>query len=470
MEKYRGHVISHLVGIVFIGSLCLGVNAQTRSTVPRIVMQGWYKGDMHVHRNCGDRKEIISDNKLTELMEKNGLDVVSMLADMGSAVANDSKEDLQKVNGKDAKESIPGRIIRWDAEWHYDPGVTSRNNFIGGHLALLGLKEARHLKDESPYKILEWAKKQSAITGFVHMEYLNDSIQNNLNCRIPVDYPVEAALCTIDFVAEDNWQNDAAIHAYYKLLNCGFRIGLAAGTDVPCMNGSIGDILTYVQVKDLPLTYEKWINGIKDGRTVVSLNGNNEFLDLRANSTNTPGDEIKIKGQGDVNVMVRWSVTKELTGRIELICNGKVVATQAGTAKPGSSVVLSATQKFIRSGWLCARRMDEKGHISHTAPIYVSVDNHPIRASIDDAKYFISWIDNVLANISSGDPGNKYFIHDLDTVKARYEKARDIYIRIQDETLDQLKNMGNGVLDNGSVVKSPVKKTVKHKSKSYRKK
>ena len=45
------------------------------------------------------------------------------------------------------------------------------------------------------------------------MEYLNDSVQNALNCCIPLDYPVEAALGTIDFLAEDVWLNDAAINA-----------------------------------------------------------------------------------------------------------------------------------------------------------------------------------------------------------------------------------------------------------------
>ena len=431
---------------------------------PRPEPAGWYSGDMHVHRNCGEPNPITPDNKLTELMEKNDLDVISMLADMGNAEVKDAKEDLPKVNGKDAKESVPGRIVHWDAEWHYDPaGVTFENQAIGGHLAVLGLKEAHQIWDESAYKILDWAKKQNAVTGFVHMEYLSDALQNKLTCCIPLDYPVEAALGTIDFVSEDVWQNDAAIHAYYKLLNCGFRLGLCAGTDVPCMNGSIGDILTYVQVKDQPLTYDRWIEGIKNGRTVVALNGHQEFLDLKVNGKSSPGDEIKIKGQGDVSVMVRWTAAKELTGRIELVCNGKVVATQKGTAKPGSSVILTATQKFIRSGWLCARRMDAKGHISHTAAVYVNVNNQPVRASIEDAKYFISYIDNILANISVGGPWNKYFTHDLDVVKARYEKARNIYIGIEDDTIDQLKHMGNGVLENNGL--PTIKKTTKYKAK-----
>lgn len=433
---------------------------------PKPEPSDWFTGDMHVHRNCGEPTGIFPENKLTEMMEQNDLSVVSMLADMGNGEVKDSKLDLPKVNGKDAPQSVPGRIVHWDAEWHYDPeGVTFENKAIGGHLAVLGLKEAHQIWDESAYKIIEWAKKQNAVTGFVHMEYLNDAIQNRLTCCIPLDYPVEAALGTIDFVAEDVWQNDAAIHGYYKLLNCGFHIGLAAGTDLPCYNGSMGDILTYVQVKDKQLTYTKWIDGIKKGRTVVALNGHKEFLDLKANGTNSPGDEIKIKGQGDVKVSVKWTTVTELTGRVELVCNGKVVASHSGTAKPGLPVELNATQKFLRSGWLCARRMDAKGHISHTAPIYVIVDEKPVRASVEDAKYFVSYIDNIITNISTGGIWNKYFTHDLDVVKARYQKSREIYVKIMDEAEDQLKKLGNGVIENNSIPQSGKTKKITPKKR-----
>jgi len=157
--------------------------------------------------------------------------------------------------------------VHWDAEWHFDPyGTTFEHKALGGHLVLLGLKEAHTIWDESPYKIIEYGRSQDAIVGFCHMQYLDDAIQNELNCCIPVDYPVEAALGTIDFLSEDVWLNDAAINAYYKILNCGFRLGWAAGTDFPCNNSQpFGSLLTYVQVKDQPMTYRKWVEGIKNG-------------------------------------------------------------------------------------------------------------------------------------------------------------------------------------------------------------
>jgi len=397
----------------------------------------WYSGDIHIHRNCGEGTSILAESEFTNMMEPNDLAVISVLADMGDGEAKDSKTDLPKVNGIDAIQSKPGRLVHWDAEWHFDPfGTTFEHKALGGHLILLGLKEAHQIWDESPCKIIEWGKSQNAIVGFCHMEYLNDSVQNALNCCIPVDYPVEAALGTIDFLAEDVWLNDAAVNAYYKLLNCGFRLGWAAGTDFPCNNSQpFGSLLTYVRVKDQHMTYQLWIEGIKNGRTVVTTNGHVEFLDLKVNGEASPGDEIKLKDKGTINIEVKWTSIKELTGRIELVCNGKVVAVQEGTAKPGEPVILKTSQTLKQSSWICARRMDNKGHQSHTAPVYITVKNAPIRASAEDAQYFVRWIDNILVNIATGGPWNHYFTHDLDVVQKRYRQARAVYEKIALETI-----------------------------------
>ena len=397
----------------------------------------WYAGDIHIHRNCGDVTSIISETELTAMMEPNDLAVISVLADMGNGEVKDSRSDLPKVNGADAGYSKPGRIVHWDAEWHFDPaGVTFENKALGGHIILLGLKEAHQIWDESPYKILEWGKSQDAIMGFCHLQYLNDTIQNDLTCCIPVDYPVEAALGTIDFLSEDVWLNDASINAYYRLLNCGFRLGWAAGTDFPCNESRpFGSLLTYVQVKDLPLTYRKWIEGIKNGRTVITTNGHVEFLDLKINGENGPGDEIKLKGKETVEIDVNWTSVKTLTGQIEIVCNGKVIAKMDGTAKPGEPVHMKISLKVNQSSWICARRMDEKGHQSHTSPVYITVRNAPVRASAEDARYFVKWIDNILVNIAPGGPWNQYFTSNLDTVQKRYQRARGIYEKIAAESL-----------------------------------
>ena len=395
---------------------------------------GWYAGDMHVHRNCGG-DHVVPDEFLKSMMEEHNLAVISMMADMGNAEVKYAGLDLPKVNGKDAPESEPGRIIRWDAEWHWDATYGQFDHqALGGHLILLGLNNVQQIWDESPYKILEWGKQQNAVQGFAHMQYLNDEIQSKLNCCIPIDYPVEAALKTIDFISEDVNGSDPAIHAYYKLLNCGFRLGLAGGTDFPCNNNEpLGTVLTYVQVKNQPLTYEKWIQGIKNGRTVVARNGHSEFLEFKANGTSEPGDEIKLKKKGTVSLDVSWTSLKEQTGNVEIVCNGKVVSSRNANTAPGKPFVLSSNLEITQSSWVCARRMNYQGHVVHTAPIYITVKNKPVRASAEDAQFFIKWIDNMLEKTSPGGDWNHFFSHDLEVVQGRYKQARDIYIRVMKE-------------------------------------
>jgi len=407
----------------------------------------WYAGDIHVHRNCGDEK-ILPEKNLAPMLEPNNLAVISVLADMGNGEVKDSRVDLLKVNGMDAPQSQPGRIIHWDTEWHWDATYANfSHQALGGHLVLLGLKEAHAIWEESPYKVLDWARKQKAVSGFAHFQYLNDSVQRELNCCIPIDYPVEVALGTIDFVSEDvygsispnngTYNSEAAIHAYYKLLNCGFRPGLAAGTDYPCnANEPLGTLLTYVKVKD-NLSYRKWIEGIKNGRTVVSRNGHNEFLALKVNGKYEPGDEIQVENKGTLAIDVKWTAIKELTGRIELVSNGKVVASQTGTAKPGEPLLFKTEATFTKSGWICARRMDERGHETHTAPVYVIVDQKPVRASAEDARFFIAWIDNIVKQTGPGGAWSKYFTKDRETIKERYIKARTVYQNILKESGDK---------------------------------
>jgi hypothetical protein len=446
MKRYISNPLSLSIIIfsilVFVSNNTLG---QTKAGRTRPEPADWYSGDIHVHRDCGGPlKDILPESKFVEMMEVNDLAVISVLADMGDAEVKPSETDLPKVNGADYYLSMPGRTIHYEAEWHWDPaGTTFDHKALGGHIVLLGLSEAHQIWDESPYKVLEYGRRQGGIVGFCHTEYLNDAIQNNLNCCIPIEYPVEAALGTCDFFSEDvygtisqnngNYNADATINTYYKMLNCGIRLGLCAGTDFPCnANEPFGTLLTYVQIEG-DFTYRKWVEGIRDGKTVVARDGHLEFIDMKVNGKYQPGDDIQIKDKGTVSVEITWTSVKPLTGSLELVYNGKVVAKYEGTAKPGVPIILKANEEFTKSGWLCARRMDKNGHQTHTAPVYVIVNKAPVRASAEDAMYFVQWIDNLIEKTSPGNDWNKFFTHDLDVVQGRYKQAKDYYLKVAEE-------------------------------------
>ena len=390
---------------------------------------GWYAGDMHVHRSCGGSPVTVSS--IYDAMVAQDLSVVSLLADMGNGEVKDPATDLPLVTGQDDPISTPGRIIHWDAEWHWDATYSSYpHQALGGHLVNLGLTEAHQIWEEYTYPILQWAHQQGGVSGFAHMQYLDDGIPQSLNCCIPIEYPVEVALGTADFVSEDVGGSEAAIHAYYRLLNCGFRPGLAAGTDYPC-GQVIGPLVTYGQVSGGPLTYRGWIDAIARGRTVVSRDGHNEFLDLRVNDTATPGDEVQLTGGGDVPVSVTWTAKQSLTGTIELVRNGVVVASKDAAAAPGAPDSLTTTVSFAQSGWLCARVTGSGGgHTVHTAAVFVTVDGAPVRASATDAQFYVDWIDNLIQMTSPGGEWNSFFPTNLAAAQARYQAAKAVYQQI----------------------------------------
>lgn len=411
----------------------------------------WFAGDAHVHRGIGcgrsHEKNMLTPQQLLEGMQTNNLAVISVLADIGNGEMEYADRDIPMITGADSVVSTPQSIVHWDAEWHFDPeGVTFSDKMIGGHLIVLGLKSGKTFFSQYTYPVLAWAKDQGAIAGFAHMQYLPyafypppDGIPLSLDCCAPLEYPVETALGTSSFLMEDVHGSDASIQAYYRILNTGFRPGLAASTDYSCNYGEpFGTLLTYVRIPDGNLTYRKWIEGIAKGRTVVSRNAHNEFLDLKVNGTATPGDEIRLPATRPVRVRIEWRSLKGAVGRVELVHDGTVVASQTGTVARGAPVVFETTVDFRQSGWLAARRMDwQNGHQTHTGAVFVMVESKPIRASASDAQFFVQWIDNLISRTSPGESWGEFLSKDREAAHIRYRAAKTIFERIALEARQQ---------------------------------
>ena len=454
MKSFR--ILPFVVGLAFV--ILLGSAAFAQS-VPE--PNGWYSGDMHVHRSCGGSPESVSS--MFNRMTPQNLAVVSQLADSGNGEVQNPATDLPLVNGQDDPVSQIDRILHWDAEWHWDATYSQYpHQALGGHIVTLGLSSAQQLWQEYTSPILDWAHQHNGIAGFAHLQYLGNldttGLPSYLTCCTPIEFPVEVALGSADFISEDvldvNQTNQMGaggpllsqppIQAYYKLLNSGFRPGFAAGTDYPCNGsddgGALGNLLTYVYTGKTQVAYRDWIEGIASGRTVVSRDGHNEFLSLTVNGTAIPGDEIQLTSSGSVPVTVQWTATENLSGNIELVQNGSVVASLNGaSAGPGSSATLTANVPFSASGWLAARRMAINSltgnyeHYVHTAAVFVTVNGAPVRASASDAQFFVNWTNGLLQNTSPGGVWNSFFPTSLTQAQARYQAAMALYQQIASE-------------------------------------
>ena len=179
------------------------------------------------------------------------------------------------------------------------------------------------------------------------------------------------------------------------------------------------------------MTYRTWIEGIAAGRTVISRTGHKEFLALTVNGTATPGDELHLAaGGGSLPVTIQWTATEALTGPLELVHNGQVVATQQTSVTPGTPATLTTTVTFTQSGWLAARRMGSNGHQVHTAAVFVTVDNKPVRASVADAEFYVQWMDTLLTRTAVGGVWASYFPTKRAEAQARYQAAKAIFQQI----------------------------------------
>lgn len=417
----------------------------------RLEPPDWFAGDAHVHRGIGcgrsNEKEMLTPPQLLEGMQANHLAVISVLADIGNGEIKYADRDIPMITGEDNAVSTGQRLVHWDAEWHFDPeGVTFPDKMIGGHLIVLGLRSGKTFFSQFTYPVFAWAKEQGAIAGFAHMQYVPyafypppDGIPLSLDCCAPLEYPVEIALGSASFLMEDVHGSDSAIQAYYRILNTGFRPGLAASTDYSCNYGEpFGTLLTYVRIPDGKLTYRKWIEGIAKGQTVVSRNAHNEFLDLKVNGAATPGDEIRLSATGPVRVRIEWRSLKGAMGRVELVHDGAVVASQTATVAPSAPGVFETTVDFRQSGWLAARRMDwQNGHQTHTGAVFVIVNSKPIRASASDAQFFVEWIDNLIKQTSPGGRWSEFLSKDREAAHNRYRAAKAIFEKIVVEAQQQ---------------------------------
>lgn len=149
---------------------------------------------------------------------------------------------------------------------------------------------------------------------------------------------------------------------WYELLNAGFRITGVAGSDFPVYAQRLkpyprwipllGPERALVKKSGSPDPYAAWVQGVRDGKVVV---------------TNGPIVELDIQ-DGMARATAAFYRPLET---LEIIRNGEIVATQNGD---GTRTRLSATVS-AKGGWYAARvrakkEKDEPDIQAHTNPLY----------------------------------------------------------------------------------------------------
>jgi len=379
----------------------------------------WHVGDTHIHsQHCLSTSvsfyDAFSTNELLAMMEEFGLEVgVAQFWNptwehVGISAFFD--QYASKITGQEIV-GPGGAILQYGLE------VSGFRASQFGHVQVANISDGSFDPELAhPGPILDHFRQQpGALTGYAHVHWAGlfenyTSFPPFTDKIYPFMAPIDIALNRVDFI-EVLGANPASWRSlYYKLLNSGLRVALSAGSD-NCAD-VIGYGRTHAMLASEPLTFEKWTEAVKQGRTTVSFDAleDREFLRFSVEGL-APGGQINLDAPGSVALQVTLEVESSAPGddTLEIVKDGVVVASFALTVPESGSLQWNPTVEFQRSGWLSART---KNH--HTGAVFVIVDEKPI-ARAKDADYWVRYTERFLENL-----------HAFDTIGAKSKVTKDI--------------------------------------------
>jgi hypothetical protein len=423
--------------------------------------RGWYSGDHHIHAAGCMHYESPTEGVLPQDMMRH---ILGEALHVGSVLTWGPGYYYQKqfFEAKDNELSTPENLMRYDLEVSGFPSSHS------GHLVLLRLKEQDYpgtkvLEDWPTWDlpVLKWAKKQGAVAGFAHsgwgLEVKTDQLPN---FELPKfdgiganEYIVDVTHNAVDFISTVDTPSLWELNIWYHTLNCGFRTRISGETDFPCIYGErVGLGRSYVKLDD-KLTYDAWVEGIRQGRAYVS-DGKSHLMDFRVNnlSVGTNGSELKLSKPATVKITAKvaarldevpnedirqrsydkqpyWELERARKGTsrevpVEVVVNGRVVASSTLLAD-GTLRDLAFEVPIERSSWVALRILPS----SHTNPVFIEVNNKPIRASRKSADWCTRSVDQCWTQKAP-----LIAVPEREAARKAYEHARQVYRQIMQES------------------------------------
>lgn len=363
-------------------------------------------------------------------------------------------------------------------DWSYGP---EKGHFNGKTTTQIGEWPSWDLP------VLKWGQTQGAIVGFSHSGWGLEPVThrdkdgrplastNELpNYVIPPfdsiganEYIVDVVHDAVDFISTVDTPSVWELNIWYHTLNCGFRTRISGETDFPCIYGQkvgLGRVYVKEESADSSLQFDTWVKGLREGRSYVG-DGLSHIMDFSVNGV-AMGEEgntgvisqldlgrprkVKVKAQvaaflneelSEEALRVRntpldekpyWHLERSRIDEsqlvpVELIMNGRPVARKEIKAD-GNVREVKFEVEIPHSSWLALRIYPS----SHTNPIFVHVDDKPIRASRRSARWCVDSVDQCwkakVGNIRK---------HERDAAAAAFDKAKKAYLQILAESVTE---------------------------------
>ena len=430
-----------------------------------LAKMNWYSGDHHVHAAGCAHYESPTEGVKPEDMWRH---IVGEDLDVGCVLSWGPCWYAQKqyFEGKIHKLSTPEYLMRYDVE------VSGFPSSHAGHLCLLRLKEDDYPGttriEEWPswdLPVLKWGKSQGGVVGFSHSGWgLKISSETLPSYEIPPfdgiganEYIVDVVHDAVDFISSVDTPAPWELNIWYHTLNCGYRAKLSGETDFPCIYGErVGLGRVYVKLEDGQLDFDRWCEGVKQGRSYVS-DGHSHLIDFRVNDAvpGVSGSELKLGAPGMVKVTAQvaayldpnpsaearaikarpldqkpyWDLERARIGTtrkvpVELVVNGQSVDRTEVTAD-GNVEGVSFDVPLKKSSWIALRIYPS----SHTNPVFVVIDGKPVRASKKSAEWCLKSVDQCWSQKERAIRSSE-----KEAARKAYDVARDAYKRILAES------------------------------------
>jgi len=257
---------------------------------------------------------------------------------------------------------------------------------------------------------------------------------------------VTTAMGVCDFISAMDTFREREWNCWYHILNCGFPLKVSGETDFPCISGSrVGQGRVYVQLgKTDMVDYAAWCNAIAKGRSYVS-DGYAHAMEFKVQDVSPGFGEVKLDAAGSVKVTAKVAFARDValgtapgaqppkdpTRKLELVVNGKVVASKDIPADDKVHDV-SFDVNIDKSSWVALRHFPQM----HTNVVNVIVGGKPIRASRESAKWCIGVIEQLWK--VRGAPGRGPRISEAERPEAEktFQKALEMYKKIAEEAAE----------------------------------
>ncbi len=385
--------------------------------------RGWWSGDHHIHAaGCAHFENPTEGVHAPDMMRH----ILGEDLKVGANLTWGPCFDYQKqfFTGAIDPVSEPPYLLRYDVE------VSGFGSHQSGHLCLLRLKEqifpggdSKHHWPTLCLNTLRWAKKQGAVCGPAHSGWgLAVNSTDLPNYEIPpydgiganeyivdvthlVEGPGGEAVPAVDFISTVDTPMVWELNIWYHTLNAGYRTRISGETDFPCIYGErVGLGRSYVKV-DGELNYDAWCEGVRLGRNYVG-DGRSHLIDFAVGGVEvgTGDSEVRLGSPAEVRAVAQvaaylneepipgirgrgqhekpyWHIERARLGdsrkvAVELLVNGVPAARQEIEAD-GELREVAFDVEVERSSWLAMRVLGS----SHTNPVWVVVDDKPVRAS-----------------------------------------------------------------------------------------